>query len=483
MLCFIKNLLFILLFLVHCNFSSNVKYINLSKNYPDIKWNERTEEATKILSDLLKINTVRGNEIEAVKYIQAILNKEGIKNTLYFDPAFPKRPNLVAELPATTTNPKPGIILANHLDTVEFDSREWNIPPTSGQVANGKIYGRGAIDMKGMAVMELMAFLELKRSGVVRNRNFMFLSLADEESGSKLGGVYLTTKHPEIFKGYEYALNEGGVATRDIVIPKSTIFNIQYAEKGNIWIRAKAKGLSGHGSTPPKEYAILTLIKFFDEVRKLNNDIEITTETESFFYQLGTISNFPNSLFLKNAKNPIIKLLLTGTISNNRHLTAMTTNTKSITGIKTTEGEEGENVISGEAFGKMDIRTLPGLNQEMFIQKIEIIAKKYSIDIIITDKNTADFSPIDNAFFQTLASVSVSKFPNSTVTPFLSPGKTDNSYLRRVGIKSYGLIPAILYSEDIDTMHGKNENISIENLRLGSTIIFETLFEMNTFKN
>jgi acetylornithine deacetylase/succinyl-diaminopimelate desuccinylase-like protein len=161
----------------------------------------------------------------------------------------------------------------------------------------------------------------------------------------------------------------------------------------------------------------------------------------------------------------------------------MTTNTKSITGIKTTEGEEGENVISGEAFGKLDIRTLPGVNQEMFIQKIESIAKKYNIDITITDKNSADFSPIDTDFFQTLASVSVSKFTNSTVTPFLSPGKTDNSYLRRIGIKSYGLIPAILYSEDIDTMHGKNENISIENLRLGSTIIFETLIEMNVLKN
>ncbi len=127
----------------------------------------------------------------------------------------------------------------------------------------------------------------------------------------------------------------------------------------------------------------------------------------------------------------------------------------------------------------MDIRTLPGVDQEEFIQKIQEIAKKNSIEIMITDKNPADSTPIDTDFFQTLAGVSVSKFNNSTVTPFLSPGKTDNSYLRRIGIKSYGLIPAILYSEDIDTMHGKNENISIENLKLGSIIIFETLVEMN----
>lgn len=465
--------------MVSCFGGTKVEYAQIKSKYPNTNWESRRSEATKILSDILKIPSVRGNEIQVVRYIQNILTKEGIKSRLVFDPKFPKRPNLIAELDATEERPEPGIILANHLDTVEFDSKEWSKNPLSGQISEGRVWGRGAIDMKGMAVMQLIAFLEAKRSNIPRKRKLMYLALADEESGSNLGGRYITSQHKSIFEGYEYALNEGGVATRDIVVKGSTIFNIQYAEKGNIWLRAKIIGVSGHGSTPPPTYPTLTLIDFFNEVRALETEIQITPETSSFFYQLGTISDFPTSFFLKNANNPLIKPLLSGTIRSNRHLTAMTTNTKSITGFRTSEGEEGENVIAGEASGRLDIRTLPGVDIAEFTKKIEKIAEKHKVEIKFTDINPADSTPIETDFFRTLAAVSVTKFPKSTVTPFLSPGKTDNAYLRRIGIKCYGLIPAVLESKDIDTMHGKDENITIDNLELGSKIIFETLVEMN----
>lgn len=467
------------IFIVHCSFGQKVQYAELKKSYPTVNWENRRKEAIQYLTDILKIPSVRGNEIKVAKYIQTILNKEGISSRLVYDPKFPIRPNLIAELPATVPNPEPGIILANHLDTVEFDAKEWKVDPLSGTVRDGRIWGRGAIDMKGMAVMELVAFLELKRSGIPRTRKTMYLALADEESGSVLGGKYMTTEQKKIFEGYEYAINEGGVATRDIVIPGSTIFNIQYAEKGNIWLRAKITGTSGHGSSPPNQYPALALMQFFNEVRELESDIRITEETDAFFYQLGTISSFPKSFFLKNARNPLIKPLLHPTIRSNRHLTAMTTNTKSITGFRTSEGEGGENVIAGEAIGRMDIRTLPGVDIEEFAKKVKTIATKYNAEITFTDINPTDVSPIQTKFFSTLAAVSVTKFPNSTVTPFLSPGKTDNSYLRKIGIKAYGLIPAVLKSEDIDGMHGKNENMTIDNLELGTKILFETLVEMN----
>ncbi|TGK81763.1 M20/M25/M40 family metallo-hydrolase [Leptospira noumeaensis] len=473
------SILVIAVFAIHCSFGQKVKYAELKKNYPKVNWENRKAEAVKLLSDLLKIPSVRGNEIQVAKYIQAVLTKEGIPSRLVFDPKHPTRPNLIAELQATVPNPEPGIILANHLDTVEFDSKEWKVNPLSGTVSEGRVWGRGAIDMKGMAVMELLAFLEIKRSGIPRTRKIMYLGLADEESGSVLGGRYMTTTQKHLLEGYEYAINEGGVATRDIVIPGATIFNIQYAEKGNIWLRAKITGTSGHGSTPPNQYPALSLIQFFNEVRELESDIRITEETDVFFYQLGTISSFPNSFFLKNARNPLIKPLLHGTIRSNRHLTAMTTNTKSITGFRTTEGEGGENVIAGEASGRLDIRTLPGVDIQDFANKVKTIAEKYKAEVTFTDINPTDVSPINTSLFSTLAAVSVNKFPNSTVTPFLSPGKTDNSYLRRLGIKSYGLIPAVLKAEDIDGMHGKNENMTIDNLELGTKILFETLVEMN----
>ncbi|TGL39208.1 M20/M25/M40 family metallo-hydrolase [Leptospira perdikensis] len=476
---FFISILVITIFCFQCSFGQKVKYAELKQSYPKVNWEARRSEAVKLLSDLLKIPSVRGNEIQIAKYIQAVLSKEGIPSRLIFDPKHPTRPNLIAELQPTVSNPEPGIILANHLDTVEYDSKEWKVGPLSGSVSEGRVWGRGAIDMKGMAVMELLAFLEIKRSGIPRTRKIMYLGLADEESGSVLGSRYITSNHKQLLEGYEYAINEGGVATRDIVIPGSTIFNIQYAEKGNIWLRAKITGTSGHGSSPPNQYAALSLIQFFNEVRELEPEIRITEETEAFFYQLGTISSFPKSFFLKNARNPLIKPLLHGTIRSNRHLTAMTTNTKSITGFRTTEGEGGENVIAGEANGRLDIRVLPGIDINEFADKVKKIGDKYNVQISFSDINAAVASPINTRFFSTLAAVSVNKFPNSTVTPFLSPGKTDNSYLRRVGIKAYGLIPAVLKSEDIDGMHGKNENMTVDNLELGTKILFETLVEMN----
>jgi len=462
-----------------CISGSPIRYRELKGGYPKTDWEARNAEASKILSDLLKINTVRGNEGQAVQYLQKIFAKEGIPTRTIVPPNQPNRPNLIAELKATIPNPLPGIVLVNHLDTVEFDAKEWGEPPTSGLIKDGRIYGRGAIDMKGMAVMELMAILEIKRSGVPRSRNIMFLSLADEESGSVFGGQFITKNHAKEFQGYEYAINEGGVASRDIVIPGSTIFNIQYAEKGNLWIRAKATDLGGHGSTPPKDYAAIKLMNFFRDVREWDNGIRITDETEAFFYQLGTISNFPNSFFLKNAGNPFIKPLLSGTIRSNRHLTAMTTNTKSVTGLMTTEGDKGENVIASTAYGKLDLRLLPGTDPDKVFAQLKEIAAPYNIELTVTDSNPADSTPIDTPLFQTMASVAKSKFEKSTVTPFLSPGKTDSSYMRRIGIKCYGLIPAVLKAEDIDTMHGKNENISVENLKLGSQILTEVLWESN----
>lgn len=476
---FFISIFIITIFSLQCSFGQKVKYAELNQSYPKVNWEARRTEAVKLLSDLLKIPSVRSNEIQVAKYIQAVLTKEGIPSRLVFDPKYPTRPNLIAELQPTVPNPEPGIILANHLDTVEFDPKEWKVNPLSGSVSEGRVWGRGAIDMKGMAVMELLAFLEIKRSGIPRTRKIMYLGLADEESGSALGGRYISNNHKHLFEGYEYALNEGGVATRDIAIPGSTIFNIQYAEKGNIWLRAKITGTSGHGSTPPNQYPALSLIQFFNEVRELESDIRITEETDAFFYQLGTISSFPKSFFLKNARNPLIKPLLHGTIRGNRHLTAMTTNTKSITGFRTTEGEGGENVIAGEASGRLDIRVLPGVDIEEFVKKIKTIAEKYQAEVTFTDTKPTNMSPINTRLFSTLAAVSVNKFPNSTVTPFLSPGKTDNAYLRRMGIKSYGLIPAVLKSEDVDSMHGKNENMTIDNLELGTKILFETLVEMN----
>jgi acetylornithine deacetylase/succinyl-diaminopimelate desuccinylase-like protein len=442
---------------------------------PQLDWTKIKLEATQLLQNYLKIQTVRGNEDQAHRWIADILRQEGIEPTLINLPGMPGRSILIAEI-----GPKDksgGVILASHSDVVDVTPEEWNHPPFSGKLVGNRIWGRGAVDMKGMGIMELMTFLTFKRKNIPLKSPLMLLILPDEETGSK-GAKYLVEHFRFRLKNYSYLLNEGGMGTKDMAIPNSKIFNLQYAEKGMLWLTVKAQGISGHGSTPRKEYALKNLMNFLLEVDRLDEPLTVTEETESFFYQLGTISKFPNSFILKRLWHPLLRKMATPILHKNRHLRALTTNTRSITGVKTDEGL-GHNVIVPEAYAKLDMRLLPNTTPEIYFKKLQKIADTHQVELTIRDQKQPSKSPISSKFFKTLAAVATRKVTGSIVTPFQSTGLTDNAVLRQTHLQCYGLIPALFTNQDIDMMHGKNESISQENLTLGTAILFETVLEMN----
>ncbi len=460
------------------NFESGIKIAN-EGSYPVpkeiIDWELISKNAAVDLEGYLKIPSVRGKEKDAALYLKKIFDREKIPSKIIEYPGMPDRASLVAELPAASD--KGGVILTNHLDVVEANSKEWTHPPFSGLNINGRIHGRGAVDMKGMAIMQLHAFIQIKKSNIQLKRKLMYLAIADEESRSIYGAKFLVEKHPEIFKGYEYVLNEGGVGTKDVAIKGSKVFNLQYAEKGILWLKFIAKGISGHGSTPNKRYATLDLIHFLADLQDLETGITITDETSKFFYQMGVASAFPNSFFLKRIRNPVVKFILSGIIKGNRHLSAMTSNTRSITSLNTEKA--GANVITDKAEAVVDIRLLPGMMPEIYLSKIQNLAKAHEIEIEVLIKEPPTVSGLDGELFQVLAAVAMKNEKGTVVTPFLSPGTTDSNYLRRIGLKCYGLIPAIMTSDEIDGIHGKNESITVENLKLGSKIIYEMVYGLN----
>ncbi|WP_244926614.1 M20/M25/M40 family metallo-hydrolase [Leptospira wolffii] len=443
-----------------------------------LDWDRKSAETNRILGDLIRIQSVRGNEKKVAEYIKNLLEKEGIPVKFFHEEGFPDRVNILAELEPSSPSSEKGLILANHLDVVEAEAKDWKEEPFSGVVKDGRIYGRGALDCKSLIAMQLIAFLEWKRSKLPLKRKIMFLGLADEESGSERGAKFLIRKHKELFQGYGYMLNEGGFGTKDVGVPNSTIFNIQYAEKGNLWLTIRAKGDQGHGSTPSGNYPSLRLHKFLNEVLDYDVSVRISPETEAFFYQLGTASSFPNSFFLKNAGVPILQRLLYGPIKSNRQLSAITRNTKAISGLKTTEGK-GHNVLASEAEAKLDIRLLPGFDPKDYIEEIREIAKKYDVEVESAGTVKPDKSGLDSVLFQTLAAVTSKLVPGSVPAPFLSPGKTDNAYFREIGLECYGLIPVILNEKELTMLHGKDESVSLENLKLGTRIVFEILHQMN----
>ncbi|EMY77251.1 peptidase dimerization domain protein [Leptospira weilii serovar Ranarum str. ICFT] len=433
------------------------------------------EDASKDLQTYLRIKTVRGNEKQAVLFLKSLFDKRGIKTTIIDVPGKPERANIMAEMKGTDS--EGGLILTSHIDVVEADPNEWDEPPFSGIRKGDRIYGRGAVDVKGLGIMQLYAFFLIHDSGVKLKKNLMYLAVADEESRSEFGMRFLIAKHREIFNGYEFVHNEGGVGTKDVIVKGSKIFNIQHAEKGAVWLDLESEDISGHGSTPPIQYAALNLIDFLTDLKKMNEVVIIKDETASFFYQMGEVSSFPNSFVLKRSRNPLLSLILNGVIRSNKHLRAMTSNSVSITGIDTHHA--GINVITSKANGTIDMRILPGFDEKVIFEKVKKLGEKYRVKVTARHLEPGTTSPVDSKYFKVLSGIVQQVVPGAVVTPFLSPGTTDSSYLRMAGFKCYGLIPALLTSEEIDGIHGKNESTRIEHIKTGIEILHKSVIEFN----
>ncbi|AXR63757.1 M20/M25/M40 family metallo-hydrolase [Leptospira mayottensis] len=467
----------VVLFLIYTIFitEKGIQSLKPKSKFEERNYEKLAEDASKDLQAYLRIKTVRGNEKQAVMFLKGLFDKRGIKTTIFEVPSKPERASIMAEIKGIDS--EGGLILTSHVDVVEADPNEWVEHPFSGVRKGDRIYGRGAIDVKGLGIMELYAFFLIHDSGIKLKKNLMYLAVSDEESRSEFGMRFLIAKHRDIFNGYEFVHNEGGVGTKDVVVKGSKIFNVQHAEKGAIWLDLESEDISGHGSTPPIQYAALNLIDFLTDLKKMNEVVIIKDETASFFYQMGEVSPFPNSFVLKRSRNPLLAMILNGVIRSNKHLRAMTSNSVSITGIDT--HRTGINVITSKVDGTVDIRILPGFNKNEIFEKVKKLGEKYNVRVVARHLEAGTISPVDSKYFKILSSVVQQVVPGAIVTPFLSPGTTDSSYLRMIGFKCYGLIPALMSSEEIDGIHGKNESITVEHLKTGIEILHKTIIEFN----
>ena len=202
-----------------------------------------SKEAIELLSRYLQIDTTNppGNELKGVAFFANILDKERVDYKIY--EATPGRQSIKATIPGT--GEKGPIMLLNHIDVVPVQADQWSFNPFSGEVKDGFIHGRGALDMKGQGIMELLAFLDVKRKELTPCRDLIFLAAADEEAGGKNGVEYLLENYPDDFK-VDFVLNEGGYGINDILLTRP-VFMISTAEKGLCWLKLTRTGAPGHG--------------------------------------------------------------------------------------------------------------------------------------------------------------------------------------------------------------------------------------------
>ena len=432
-------------------------------NQPDIDWDEVIEEATDILSRYITIDTTNppGNEEPAVRFLEEIFRKDGIDDITFYDASDETskgRLNMLARLPGSG-EARP-IVLLNHTDVAPVERSGWDEDPFSGLVKDGVIWGRGAVDMKGMGVIELIAMLLIKRLGLPLKRDIVFLAVADEEAGSEYGAEFLAREHPEVLDA-EYVLNEGGWGNTQMMGIDRPSFNCAVSEKGPCWLKLSTEGRPGHGSVPHHDNALERLLRALQRIREWDRPHTVVPELAAFFseaHRAGYLEDEPTDASIMELAE------------GNLLISALTTNTISVT---TFNAGVKHNVIPATAEATIDCRLLPGTDAEAFIEEVRAVIDDPKVKIERALVSSTPPSPIDTELMDVIKQVTREHVEDAAVLPSVSTGFTDSRVFRNAGVTSYGFIPVLLDPSEAVTIHGHNERISIENLRLGCQMMFE----------
>lgn len=429
----------------------------MSRDPIAIDWDATTDEAVDLLSQYLRVDTSNppGNESAAVDFLAAILDHEGISYQRY-EPA-PGRESLRAVLPGDGgAGP---LMLLNHTDVVPVERQFWTVDPFGGLVKDGYVWGRGALDMKGMGVVELIAVLLLKRLRIPLRRDVVFFAIGDEEAGSDVGVEWFGRHHPELLRA-DYCINEGSYGWTDLLGSSRPIFGYAPTEKGPCWLQLRVEGPPGHGSLPHDQNALAVLARALCRLDNWQRPRIVLPELRPFFDELGRIGLLPGD----------DSAALEQTIRGDRMLNAITSNTISLTtchaGIKA-------NVIPALAEASLDCRLLPGTDHRDWLREVEAIIDDPRVAVEVLFQAETEPSDPSSEALRLAAEVIHDYDEEALFVPTISSWFTDSRVCRRLGVPSYGFIPFLLSAEDYAGIHGHNERVSIDNLRLGSQILVE----------
>ena len=421
----------------------------VSAQTPD--WKAIEAEAVKTLQAYIRINTSvpPGDVLKAADLLQSVIEKEGIPVKRF--EAGQGRSIIMARLKGSGTA-KP-LLLLHHMDVVPADGSRWKRDPFGGELAEGAIWGRGAMDMKGPGVAHLYAFIALHRMKVPLERDVILMAVPDEEVGGELGAVWMRQYHYKEFEP-EFILDEGGFGSRDLFAPGKLVFGISVAEKKILWLKLTAEGVAGHGSQPhdrnPNDRLVRALTRLLAE----------------------PIPSSPFSV-VETLKSKV------GPLPNNKFNNAIQQSTISLTSLRSGVGEPPKvNVIPSIAEATLDCRVLPGTTREQWLKEI---AKRLGDAEIRVEVTYESDDPIvttqDSPFYRALESAVRKHHPDAIVTPMIVPYGTDANGFRPLGVKSYGFTPTILPAAVLASMHGDAEYIPADALGPAIQILFEALRE------
>jgi acetylornithine deacetylase/succinyl-diaminopimelate desuccinylase-like protein len=425
-----------------------------------IDWPAVHAEALEVFVRYLQIPSVNppGNEAPAARYLGALIEREGIA-VEYIETA-PNRECVVARLHGDGS--KRPLMLCNHLDVVPVEEAFWTVPAFDGAIRDGFVYGRGAVDMKGTGVTQLIAFLLLARERAVLKRDIVFCGVPDEEAGGRFGMKWLCEHRPDIVD-VEYELNEGAMGAPQIFGKEVKLFPVATTEKTAGWMRLRARGKAGHGSRPHRDNAALHLVRALAKLAEWQRPITITPPAREYLNRLIAAKVLPADTTDES---------LPALLENYPAVLAMFTNTLNITML---QAGTKVNVIPAVAEAAIDCRLLPGMDQEAWRQEIIRVIDDPRVEVVLDRDSTAPApeTPWDTELYQTIRDVITEAMEDAVVLPTMTVGGTDNKFLRELGIPAYGFAPMLLSPEEAQGFHGNDERLAIDNLNMGCELTYE----------
>lgn len=422
------------------------------------------KEAVSLLRSYLQVDTTNppGHERLAAEFLREVFEREGIESRIY--DMGEERANILARLPGRGLG-RP-LLLLNHLDVVPADAERWTVPPFSGDVRDGYVWGRGATDMKGTAICQLMTLVLLKRAGVVLDRDVLFLGTADEEDGRENGVAEMVERHRADLGNPEFCLTEGNtIAVED---GRIVSWDVDVTEKAPLWLKVAATGKAGHASIPEPDGAVARLIRAMDRVLAYEPPVRLIPAVDHYFRQLAPRQKGDLASALADPAAALGDARLRALLLADPQRSADLRTTVSITGLS---GSEKINVIPAEATASLDCRLLPGDDPRRFLATLKEKAGDDGLQWEVLLSETATESPIDTALFRAIERARDRFSPGVPVlTPPLT-SSTDASRLRQMGVVVYGFEPFAL-SEDDDRSHGDDERLSVDNVRFGLEVTY-----------
>jgi acetylornithine deacetylase/succinyl-diaminopimelate desuccinylase-like protein len=430
--------------------------------------------AVDLLRQYLQIDTTvpPGNELRGARFYQQILEREGIP--VEVDEFAPGRANLLATL-AGRGGKRP-LILMNHIDVVPADPSRWSVPPFSGLVKDGMIWGRGAEDMKTEGILQLLALVRARREGLVLDRDILFLATADEEVD--FAGA-LRAISPEGWRSRlekaEYLITEGGENLLDRA-GRPVYFGVETAEKGPFWLTLRTTGTPGHGSRPIADSALNRLVRALERVRRHETAMKVLPTVEKFFRDQAAHVAEPRATWYRDVRAALRDPQAARALYDDRDVSALLRNTISITVVK---AGYKTNVIPGTAEAELDVRLLPGEEPAAFLAELRGVIADPTVEIVPPARfRVPNQSPTDTELFRVIERVLARHHPGIPVTTKMLTGATESVLFRPLGVVAYGFTPLLTTSEETATGHGDDERINEATVRRSTGVFYEVVKEL-----